>query len=82
MIRWKNIHSVSMGTDPPEQATTQQFFLYPPPPPTEESQQVPRERQEALIITIAVLHMFSNTNTDFKTVYQHVLIPSYVIRVI
>ena len=28
-----------------------------------------------------MLHMFNN-NTDFRTAYKHVLIPSYVIRMI
>ena len=76
-------HKVSLGTDPPPLPSKPQpsnFFCSPTPPPIQTLKNVSPPRQTKSPDNFKVLHMFNNnTNTDFRTAYKHVLIPSYMI---
>ena len=68
------MHTAILGTDPPDKPQPSNFFC-------QAEKQVSSGRQ-SLDNSNMLQILKNNTYTDYRTAYKHVLIPSYVIRVI
>ena len=72
-------NSANLGTDPPSKSKPSNFFVW--PQALKNLASPPRQTKSP--DDSNMLHMFNNsTYTDFKTVYKHFLIPSYIIWMI
>ena len=71
-------HSVSLGADPPSKPQPINFFCPPGSKKINKSLQVDKSLDNSNML----LMFNSNTYNDSRTVNKHILIPSYVIKVI